>query len=75
MNSAKKVDGKIDYRSPKAMDLIERFLKCTDYEFECSAIVGRRFENFSDHADYLRDGGCSNIIEVLAGSPGTPAPQ
>jgi hypothetical protein len=66
MNSAKKGDGKIDYRSPRAMDLIESFLECTNYEFECSAIVGRKFENISDHADYLRDGGCSNIIEVLA---------
>jgi hypothetical protein len=48
-----------------AGDMIDRFLKCTDYEFECSEIVGRRFENVGDHAGYLRDGGCSKIIEVL----------
>ena len=47
-------------------DLMDRFLKSTDYEFECSKIVGRRFENIGDHAGYLRDGGCSEIIEVLA---------
>jgi len=28
--------------------------------------VGRKFENVADHAGYLRDGGCSKIIEVLA---------
>ena len=66
MNSSKERDGKIDYNDPKAVDAIERFLKCSDYEFECSEIVGKRFENISDHAAYLRDGGCTEIIEVLA---------
>jgi len=47
-------------------DLTEKFLESADYEFECSAIVGRKFESVNDHADYLRDGGCSQIIEALA---------
>ncbi len=47
-------------------DTMDRFLECTDFKFECSEIVGRRFENVGDHAGYLRDGGCSKIIEVLA---------
>jgi len=46
-------------------DTIERFLRSADFKFECSEIVGRRFENIGDHAGYLRDGGCSEIIEVL----------
>ena len=66
MNSIKEGASKIDYKNPIGLDAIDRFLKCTDYEFECSEIVGRRFENIDDHADYLRDGGCSKIIEVLA---------
>lgn len=45
---------------------IDRFAKCTNGEFECSKIVGRRFEDIGDHADYLRSGGCSKIIEALA---------
>ena len=48
-------------------DAIDRFLNsAADFEFECSTIVGRRFENIGDHAGYLRDGGCSEIIEALA---------
>ncbi len=47
-------------------DTIDRFVKTADSKFECSEIVGRRFENIGDHAGYLRDGGCSEIIEVLA---------
>lgn len=66
MNSLKEEGGKIDFQSPRAIDAIDRFMKCADYEFECSEIVGRRFEDVGDHADYLRDGGCSKIIEVLA---------
>ena len=47
-------------------DVIERFLKCTDYKFECSKIVGRRFESFKDHSEYLKSGGCAALIETLA---------
>lgn len=46
--------------------LIEKFLENSDYEFECSHIVGRKFEDAADHAGYLKNGGCSKIIEVLA---------
>lgn len=66
MNSLEKEDGTIDFNDPRALDVIEKFLECTDYKFECSEIVGHKFENVADHADYLRDGGCSEIIQVLA---------
>ncbi len=66
INRGKKRDGKIDFRSPEAADAISRFMKCTDCKFECSEIVGRKFESIDDHAAYLRGGGCSKIIEVLA---------
>ena len=49
-----------------AGDTIDRFVESADYEFECSEIVGRKFENIGDHAGYLRDVGCSEIIEALA---------
>ena len=57
--------GKITYKAPSAGDAIERFIKCTDHEFECSKIVGRKFESIGDHASYLREGGCSKVIQVL----------
>lgn len=58
--------GKVEYKDPVALKLIETFLKCTNYEFECSAIVGRKFENIDDHARHLCNGGCAKIIEALA---------
>ncbi len=38
----------------------------TGSRFECADIVGRRFESIDDHAAFLRDGGCANLIELLA---------
>ena len=47
-------------------DTIEKFLESSDYEFECSAIVGQKFENVENHASYIHNGGCSKILDVLA---------
>ena len=66
MDYLKEGVGKLDYRFPKANDTIDIFSKCTGNEFECTKIVGRRFEIVHDHSAYLRDGGCSKIIEALA---------
>jgi hypothetical protein len=66
MNSLKERGGKVAFKAPSALDAIDRFVKCTDYEFECSTIVGRKFESVGDHASYVCNGGCSKIIEVLA---------
>jgi hypothetical protein len=58
--------GKVKFENPEATAAVDRFLQCTDYEFECSEIVGRKFESVEDHAGHLRDGGCAEILEVLA---------
>ena len=56
----------INFKSQEASKLIDKFLKCTDYKFECSKIVERKFKDVKDHANYLHEGGCSKIIEALA---------
>ena len=65
INSTKEEIGKL-FENPLASAAIDRYLESADYEFECSKIVGKKFENVADHASYLRDGGCSKIIEALA---------
>ena len=68
MTMDKGLDSKMEFKDPKALELIEKaFLPNSDYEFECSKIVGRKFENIDDHACFLREEGCSIIIEALAG--------
>ncbi len=59
-------EGKMDYKSPEAMALIEKFLAGSDYRFECEEIVGRKFEDVEDHAEHLRCGGCAKLIDILA---------
>jgi len=57
-----------DYKAldAKAAPAIARFLAATDGRFECAEIVGRKFENIADHAAFVRDGGCSRVVEALA---------
>ncbi len=50
----------------RADAMIDSFLRCSGHRFECSDIIGRRFQSVDDHACHLRDGGCSEIIETLA---------
>ena len=65
LNQPVEIEG-FSYSGTWVNDTIEKFLESSDYEFECSKIVGRKFEDVSDHAAYLCDGGCSKIIDVLA---------
>ncbi|MFA5309974.1 MAG: C-GCAxxG-C-C family protein [Dehalococcoidales bacterium] len=65
MQSRKKGEGNKDINA-RIGDMINKFLKVSDFKFECAEIAGRRFENISDHAAYVRDGGCAKIIDFLA---------
>ncbi len=65
VNSLKEGAGTIDVKAPRILAAMERFTRCTGGEFECSRIVGRKFESIEEHASYLRNGGCSKIIEAL----------
>ena len=55
-----------EFENPRAAEVVEKFLNSSEYRFECSEIVGRRFEHIDDHASYIQAGGCSEIIEALA---------
>ena len=66
MNCIEKRSGKLGFSDPDITNVVDRFLAVTDYKFECSEIVGRKFENIGDHAGYMRNGGCAEIIDTLA---------
>jgi hypothetical protein len=59
---------KLSYKTSnaRATEMIDPFLMASDHKFECSEIVGWTFKDVSDHADYLRHGGCAKIIEALS---------
>jgi hypothetical protein len=66
LKSLEEKGGKLTYKSPETQAVIDRFLNNTDQKFQCSEIVGRKFEDIDDHAGYLHDGGCSELIDALA---------
>jgi hypothetical protein len=59
-------DGSATLTLPGAEALVERLLQSSNYEFECAKIVGRTFESAADHAQYVREGGCTAVLEALA---------
>jgi len=65
MNRPGEVIG-FNYSDTWVGDMIEKYSEIADREFECAEVVGRKFESVADHADYLRNGGCSEVIEALA---------
>ncbi len=66
MKSLEQGAKKVPFKATAALDLINGFLKVSDYEFECSAITGRKFESAADHARFVREGGCAKILDALA---------
>jgi hypothetical protein len=50
----------------RAGGIVERFLAASGHRFECTDIVGRKFESAADHAAYLRQGGCGELIDAVA---------
>ncbi len=66
MNVVKEGKVSFDIESPAINAVIDAFLEGTGGEFTCSKIAGRRFESLEDHAAYLREGGCGEIIDGLA---------
>jgi len=67
LNSQDDEKSKMEYFSnPEFSVVIERFLESSDYEFECSAIVGRKFKDVADHAAHVQAGGWSQIIDALS---------
>lgn len=65
MNQPVEIEG-MSYSGTWVNDLIEEFLESSDYEFECSEIVGQKFEGIDEHAEYVSNGNCLKIIETLA---------
>jgi hypothetical protein len=57
---------RLNFESPHALAVIERFLAGTGGQFECAAICGRRFVGVEEHAAYLRGAACAALVEALA---------
>ncbi len=53
---------------PVSENILNTFLEATDYEMECHKICGKRFTTIDEHSEYIQNGGCDKLIDVLAKS-------
>jgi len=64
----KKDEWKPGFKDPVSEKIIERFYEATDYKMECHEICGMRFKTLDEHTEYIKNGGCDSLINVLAQS-------
>jgi hypothetical protein len=54
------------FNNKTAKRILKAFNKTTDNNMLCSDICGKKFKNLEDHTEYIKQGGCKKLIEVLA---------
>lgn len=52
--------------NPKKSGLLQHFSTASGSEILCSKITGRSFQSVQEHSEFIKNGGCSKIIEVLS---------
>ncbi len=58
--------GKSAYNTQEAKGILKVFLNETQGEMICSKICVREFESVFEHSGYIKNGGCSGIIQSLS---------
>ncbi len=56
------------YPNPNAKNTLNAFYGATDYEILCYKISGLCFKTIADHTEFMKNGGCDKLINVLARS-------
>jgi hypothetical protein len=54
--------GKSPYFNPESKEVLKAFLKRTGGEILCRNLAGRSFSSIEDHSEFIRQGGCREII-------------
>ncbi|MBU8891588.1 MAG: C-GCAxxG-C-C family protein [Bacteroidales bacterium] len=64
----KKESWKSTLSDPDSEKIIKRFYDATDYKMECQEICGEQFKTIDEHTEFIKNGGCEKLINVLAQS-------
>lgn len=59
--------GESPFFNPEAKAVLEAFTEAMGPEMECHRICGRRFATVAEHTAFVKDGGCREVMDVLAG--------
>ncbi len=60
--------GKSGYENPKSKEILKAFYDVTGSEILCPKISGANFKNIAEHTDFIKNGGCDKVINLLAQS-------
>lgn len=66
LKSLREKSGQPTYTSPEMDELLQKFYAATDFKMECHEICGKRFDSIEEHTDFINQGGCEKLIEMLA---------
>lgn len=66
LNEIKKGKDKISFSDPNTQKLLLAFYETTDFEMQCSKITGKSFNTIDEHTEFIENGGCEKLINVLA---------
>jgi len=55
------------FKNQEIISMMKRFSTLTNNVYECRSICGKTFTTTDEHSDYIVNGGCQEIITVLAG--------
>ena len=62
----RKENWKSSLSDPDSEKIIKKFYEATDYVMECHKICGKRFKSLDEHTEFIKNGGCSKLITMLA---------
>ncbi len=54
--------------NPYAEKTLEAFQNAADFEFQCDKISGQSFKTIDEHTEFIRNGGCGELINAVAQS-------
>lgn len=58
--------GKSAFGNKPAKKILKNFKKITNSEIVCQKICARNFSSINDHSEFIKNGGCSGIIQSLS---------
>ena len=65
LSRVRKDNYKYSLTDPDLEKIKEIFFEETDYKIECWKICGQRFRTINEHTEFIRNGGCSRLINLL----------
>jgi hypothetical protein len=68
LDLVRKNNWKYSLSDPVAGKIIKKFHEAAGSEMECHKIAGKRFANIDEHSEFIKNGGCKDLINILARS-------